>query len=74
VRHQHWQQLGYGHVLPGFLEGLLAQGLGAFDAASNGYWLHGQAAFSFSPALIEQDLAEQVSGVLRGLQIAGNNK
>lgn len=64
---------GSGDVLAGFVVGLLAQGMQAFDAASAACWLHGQAAASFGPALIAEDLAECLSGVLRDLQIAGNN-
>ena len=64
---------GSGDVLAGFAVGLLAQGMDAFDAACAACWLHDQAAASFGPALIAEDLAECLSGVLRDLQIAGNN-
>ena len=65
---------GSGDVLSGFCVGLLAQGLDAFDAACAACWLHGQAAASFGPALIAEDLSERLSGVLQDLKIAENNK
>jgi ADP-dependent NAD(P)H-hydrate dehydratase / NAD(P)H-hydrate epimerase len=65
---------GSGDVLAGFATGLLAQGMDAFDAASAACWLHGQAAMAFGPALIAEDLAGALSGVLRGLKIDGNNQ
>ena len=65
---------GSGDVLAGFTTGLLAQGMDAFDAAAAACWLHGQAAMAFGPALIAEDLAGALSGVLRGLTIDGNNQ
>ena len=55
---------GAGDVLAGFIAGLLAQGLGAFDAAACGAWLHGAAAERFGPGLIAEDLPEILPEVL----------
>ncbi|MBT7138528.1 MAG: NAD(P)H-hydrate dehydratase [Rhodospirillaceae bacterium] len=65
---------GSGDVLAGFATGLLAQTMDAFDAAAAACWLHGQAAMAFGPGLIAEDLAAALSGVLRGLEIDGNNQ
>ena len=55
---------GAGDVLSGFIAGLLAQNLPAFDAAACGTWLHGAAADRFGPGLIAEDLPEILPGVL----------
>ena len=59
---------GAGDVLAGFVAGLLAQGMDAFDAACAATWLHGAAATSFGPGLIASDLPEALPGVLRSLR------
>ena len=58
---------GTGDVLAGFILGLLAQGMPAFEAAAAGVWLHGAAAAAFGPGLIAEDLSETLPRVLRGL-------
>ena len=60
---------GSGDVLAGFILGLLAQGMPAFEAAAAGVWLHGAAAAAFGPGLIAEDLSESLPGVLRGLTL-----
>ena len=59
---------GSGDVLAGFITGLLAQGMPAFEAACASVWLHGECANAFGPGLIAEDLAEQLPGVLGKLQ------
>jgi hydroxyethylthiazole kinase-like uncharacterized protein yjeF len=62
---------GAGDVLAGFIAGLLAKGLGPFDAAQLGAWLHVEAGLSFGHGLIAEDLPEQVPVVLRKVLTAG---
>jgi ADP-dependent NAD(P)H-hydrate dehydratase / NAD(P)H-hydrate epimerase len=59
---------GAGDVLAGLAVGLLAQGLEAFDAAGAAVWLHGEAAQSFGPGLIADDLTECLPAALRKLK------
>ena len=58
---------GAGDVLAGFIVGLLAQKMTAFDAACCGAWLHGAAASAFGPGLIAEDLPEILPRVLAEL-------
>ena len=64
---------GSGDVLAGFILGLLAQKMPAFEAAAAGVWLHGAAAHAFGPGLIAEDLTETLPSVLRELarRVAG---
>lgn len=55
---------GSGDVLAGFIGGLLAQGVKAFEAASIGVWLHGEAGTVAGPGLIAEDLPEALPQVL----------
>jgi ADP-dependent NAD(P)H-hydrate dehydratase / NAD(P)H-hydrate epimerase len=56
---------GAGDVLSGIIAGLLAQGVPAFEAASIGVWMHGEAASEAGPGLIAEDLTETLPAVFR---------
>ncbi len=58
---------GAGDVLAGFVTGLLAQHMPAFEAACAAVWLHGACATAFGPGLIAEDLPETLPQVLQGL-------
>jgi ADP-dependent NAD(P)H-hydrate dehydratase / NAD(P)H-hydrate epimerase len=58
---------GAGDVLSGIISGLLAQGVPAFEAASIGVWMHGEAAREAGPGLIAEDLPETLPAVTRHL-------
>ncbi len=58
---------GSGDVLAGVITGLMARGLEPFEAACTGAWLHVEAARSFGPGLIAEDLPEEVPKVFRAL-------
>ncbi|MBP1805529.1 NAD(P)H-hydrate dehydratase [Rubellimicrobium aerolatum] len=58
---------GSGDVLAGFITGLLARGLAPFEAACAAAWLHVEAARSFGPGLIAEDLPEELPKVFRAL-------
>ncbi|WP_454619362.1 NAD(P)H-hydrate dehydratase [Bradyrhizobium cenepequi] len=56
---------GAGDVLSGIIAGLLAQGVAAFEAASIGTWMHGEAAAEAGPGLIAEDLPDTLPAVFR---------
>jgi NAD(P)H-hydrate epimerase len=58
---------GSGDVLAGFVTGLLAQRMPAFEAACAAVWLHGACASGFGPGLIAEDLPEMLPRVLAAL-------
>ena len=60
---------GAGDVLAGFITGLLAQSMPAFEAACAAVWLHGDCAASFGPGLIASDLPDLLPAVLAKLQL-----
>jgi hydroxyethylthiazole kinase-like uncharacterized protein yjeF len=55
---------GSGDTLAGFVTGLLAQGVAAFEAASAAVWLHGACARECGAGLIAEDLADALPRVL----------
>jgi NAD(P)H-hydrate epimerase len=58
---------GSGDVLAGFVAGLLAQRVAAYDAACMAVWLHGACANLLGAGLIAEDLPDVLPQVLRGL-------
>ena len=62
---------GSGDVLAGFIGGLLAQGMAAFEAACAGAFIHGRAGASFGPGLTAEDLPDLAPSVLSELWRGG---
>ncbi|WP_050526019.1 bifunctional ADP-dependent NAD(P)H-hydrate dehydratase/NAD(P)H-hydrate epimerase [Pseudorhodobacter aquimaris] len=59
---------GSGDVLAGLVTGLLARGMGPFEAAGIGAWLHVECANYFGPGLIAEDLPEVLPKVFHALE------
>lgn len=62
---------GSGDVLAGFITGLLARGLDPMIAAQTGAWLHVEAARTFGPGLIAEDIPEALPALFRNLGFVG---
>jgi hydroxyethylthiazole kinase-like uncharacterized protein yjeF len=60
---------GSGDVLAGLICGLLARGIGPHEAAMAAAWLHVEAARTFGPGLIAEDLPETLPQVLRAMGV-----
>jgi hydroxyethylthiazole kinase-like uncharacterized protein yjeF len=58
---------GAGDVLGGIIAGLMAQGMAPWESSCAAVWLHGEAARSFGPGLIAEDLCETLPAALRQL-------
>ncbi|MEM6498457.1 MAG: NAD(P)H-hydrate dehydratase [Pseudomonadota bacterium] len=58
---------GSGDVLAGFITGLLAQQMPAWESACSAVWMHGACATHFGPGLIAEDIPETVPQVLQEL-------
>ncbi|MCJ9430432.1 NAD(P)H-hydrate dehydratase [Kordiimonas marina] len=55
---------GTGDVLGGMIAGLMAQGMPAFEAASAGVWLHGEAGTEAGRGLVASDLLSCIPSIL----------
>ena len=55
---------GTGDVLSGMICGLITQGMPAFEAASAGVWIHGEAGMAAGRGLIASDLLDVIPKVL----------
>jgi hydroxyethylthiazole kinase-like uncharacterized protein yjeF len=58
---------GAGDVLAGIAAAFLGQAMDPFEAAGAAAWLHGEAAASFGPGLIAEDIVESLPLALRTL-------
>lgn len=58
---------GSGDVLAGFVTGLLAQGMPAYEAACAAVWLHGECGNAFGRGLIAEDIPEMLPRVFANL-------
>jgi ADP-dependent NAD(P)H-hydrate dehydratase / NAD(P)H-hydrate epimerase len=62
---------GTGDVLAGLIGGLLAQRMGAWEAALAGVWLHGRAAAEAGPGMIAEDVAPAFPRAFAAARAAG---
>ncbi|SFA73090.1 yjeF C-terminal region, hydroxyethylthiazole kinase-related/yjeF N-terminal region [Poseidonocella pacifica] len=60
---------GAGDVLAGMIVGLIARGMSPFEAAAAAVWLHVQAARTFGPGLIAEDLSDALPAVFRTIGV-----
>lgn len=60
---------GSGDVLAGLITGLMARGFTPHQACETAAWLHTEAARSFGPGLIAEDLPEELPKVFRTLDL-----
>lgn len=58
---------GTGDVLAGIIGGLAAQRMDSFDAARAAVWIHAEAARTFGPGLIAEDLPDRLPPILAAL-------
>lgn len=58
---------GSGDVLAGFIAGLAAQGMPAFEAACAAVWLHGELGSRIGPGLVPSDLVNRLPELLNEL-------
>jgi NAD(P)H-hydrate epimerase len=64
----HWLATGgSGDVLAGFVAGLSAQGMAAFEAAAAAAWAHARSGDICGPGLVAEDLPEALPEVLNSL-------
>lgn len=64
---------GSGDVLAGMIAGLVAQRMDSFDAARAAAWIHAEAARTFGPGLIAEDLPDALPSVLAALYATGGS-
>lgn len=60
---------GTGDVLAGMITGLLAQGMGPFQAACAAVWIHGEIGKVLGAGLVASDLPDQVPLILKQLDL-----
>ena len=58
---------GSGDVLAGFIGGLLARGVPAFEAATAGAWIHGEAGTAAGPSVLAEDLIRHIGPILEAV-------